>query len=89
VLARVDQALRLSITTADYYGGKSNLVDNLIKQGDAQTATLQKGYGDLVDADMAKESATLQARQSREQLAEQSLAISNQAPKMLLRLFAH
>jgi len=88
VLARVDQALRVSITTADYYGGKSNLIDNLIKQGDAQTATLQKGYGDLVDADMAKEAATLQARRSREKLAEQSLAISNRAPKMLLRLFA-
>lgn len=89
VLARVDQALRATITAADYYGGKSDLVDTLIKQGNAQTATLQKSYGDLVDADMAKESATLQARQSREQLAEQSLAISNQAPKMLLNLFAH
>jgi len=89
VLARVDQALRLSITTADYYGGKSNLVDTLIRQGDAQTETLQKGLGDLVDADMTREAATLQARQSREQLAEQSLAISNQAPKMLLKLFAH
>jgi flagellin-like hook-associated protein FlgL len=89
VFGRVDQALKTVTTAAAYYGGKSNLVDNLIKQGDAQTATLQKGYGDLVDADMATEAATLQARRSREKLAEQSLAISNQAPKMLLRLFAH
>jgi flagellin len=49
--------------------------------------TLQSGVGNLVDADMAKESARLQALQVQQQLGAQALSIANQAPQMILQLF--
>ena len=49
--------------------------------------TLQTGVGNLVDADLAKESASLQALQVQQQLGAQALAIANQAPQMILSLF--
>jgi flagellin len=49
--------------------------------------TIDAGIGNLVDADMAKESAKLQALQVRQQLAIQTLGIINRAPSLLLQLF--
>lgn len=49
--------------------------------------TLETGIGNLVDADLAKESARLQALQVQQQLGVQSLSIANQAPQILLSLF--
>lgn len=48
---------------------------------------LEANRGNLVDADMAKESARLNAIQTKEQLGVQALSIANQAPNMVLRLF--
>jgi flagellin len=48
--------------------------------------TVEIGLGDLVDADLAKESAKLQSLQARQQLGVQSLSIANQAPQTLLGL---
>jgi flagellin len=48
---------------------------------------LEAGVGNLVDADLAKESARLQALQTKQQLGVQALGIANQAPQMLLSLF--
>ena len=47
----------------------------------------EEGLGSIVDADMAKESAKLQALQVKQQLAVQSLSIANAAPQILLNLF--
>ena len=41
----------------------------------------------LVDADLAKESARLQALQVQQQLGAQALSIANQAPQVILSLF--
>ena len=49
--------------------------------------TLQSGISNLVDADMAKESANLQALQVRQQLGVQALSIANSAPQIILSLF--
>ena len=49
--------------------------------------TLESGIGNLVDADLAKESARLQALQVQQQLGAQSLSIANQSPQMILSLF--
>lgn len=49
--------------------------------------SLETGIGKLVDADLAKESARLQALQVQQQLGAQSLSIANQAPQMILSLF--
>ena len=48
---------------------------------------LEAGVGALVDADLARESARLQALQTREQLGIQALSIANRTPGALLRLF--
>jgi len=51
------------------------------------TDTLEAGIGNLVDADLAKESARLQALQVQQQLGAQSLSIANQSPQIILSLF--
>jgi len=49
--------------------------------------TLTAGIGNLVDANMAEESAKLQSLQVKQQLGVQALAIANQAPQAILSLF--
>ena len=49
--------------------------------------TLTTGIGNLVDANMAQESATLQSLQVKQQLGVQALSIANQAPQTILSLF--
>jgi flagellin len=48
---------------------------------------LEAGVGNLVDADLAKESAKLQALQTKQQLGVQALSIANQTPQLVLSLF--
>jgi len=48
---------------------------------------LKQGVGNLVDADLAEESANLQALQIKQQLGVQSLAIANAGPQSILALF--
>ena len=47
----------------------------------------EEGLGNIVDADMARESARLTALQVQQQLSVQTLGIVNQAPQTLLGLF--
>jgi flagellin len=49
--------------------------------------TIDAGVGNLVDADLAKESAKFQALQTKQQLGIQALSIANQAPQSILSLF--
>ncbi|ESQ80434.1 flagellin [Asticcacaulis sp. YBE204] len=49
--------------------------------------SLEAGIGNLVDADLAKESAKLQALQTKQQLGVQALSIANQAPGIVTSLF--
>lgn len=49
--------------------------------------SLTGGVGNLVDADLAVESARLQALQVKQQLGTQALSIANQAPQVILDLF--
>ncbi len=60
-----------------------------IQSGFAQKLadTLTAGIGNLVDADLAKESALLQSLQVKQQLGVQALSIANQAPQTILSLF--
>jgi len=56
----------------------------LTRIGDA----LEVSIGNLVDADLARESSRLQALQVQQQLAIQTLSIANAAPNSILALFA-
>ena len=49
--------------------------------------TIEAGVGNLVDADLAKESARLQALQTKQQLGVQALSIANSSTSTLLGLF--
>jgi flagellin len=49
--------------------------------------TIDAGVGNLVDADLAKESARLQSLQTKQQLGVQALSIANQSSSILLGLF--
>ena len=49
--------------------------------------SLNSGISNLVDADLAKESATLQALQTKQQLGVQALSIANSSSSILLSLF--
>jgi flagellin len=49
--------------------------------------TLNAGIGNLVDADMATESAKLQSLQVKQQLGVQALSIANAQPQIILSLF--
>jgi len=49
--------------------------------------SIDAGVGNLVDADMAKESARLQSLQTKQQLGVQALSIANQSSSILLGLF--
>src|SRR5690242_185321 len=49
--------------------------------------TFTQGIGNLVDANMAQESAMLQSLQVKQQLGVQALSIANQAPQTILSLF--
>jgi flagellin len=48
---------------------------------------LESGVGNLVDADLAKESARLQSLQTKQQLGVQALSIANSSTSILLGLF--
>lgn len=49
--------------------------------------SIETGIGNLVDADLAKESAKLQGLQTKQQLGLQALSIANQAPQAIMSLF--
>ncbi|HEY4544810.1 MAG TPA: flagellin [Pedomonas sp.] len=49
--------------------------------------SIETGIGNLVDADLAKESARLNALQTKQQLGLQALSIANQAPQSIMSLF--
>jgi flagellin len=69
------------------FGAESNYIDSQIKYNKDKMDAMEGGLGALIDADLAKESAKLQALQIRQQLGTQALSISNQSPQMLLSLF--
>ncbi|HVU22222.1 MAG TPA: flagellin [Rhizomicrobium sp.] len=79
-LTNVDSALaKLSSGSKKF----SIQVDFAQKLSDAITS----GIGNLVDANMANESAMLQSLQVKQQLGVQALSIANQAPQTILSLF--
>jgi flagellin len=81
-------AVQSAINTAlAKFGSDSRALDAAMKFSTTKMDAMESGLGSLVDADLAKESARLQALQTRQQLGTQSLSIANQAPQSLLSLF--
>ncbi len=68
-------------------GADSNLLDATISFNSTKIDSLNAGLGALIDTDLSKESANLQALQIKQQLGTQALSLANQAPQSLLSLF--
>lgn len=68
-------------------GAKSRQIDGQLDFTSNLSDVIETGIGNLVDADLAKESAKLQALQVQQQLGVQALSIANQAPQTILSLF--
>ena len=87
VLTRLDATLSSVNQAVGSIGSQAKQIDAhntfIAKLNDV----LETGVGNLVDADMAKESARLQALQVKQQLGAQALSIANQAPQIILSLF--
>jgi flagellin len=83
----VDNAISLIGTMAANLGAAGRRIEGQEDFSAALMDSLKEGLGALVDADLADESAKLQALQTRNQLAIQSLSIANQGPQGLLALF--
>lgn len=83
----ISKAITNTLTQLNNFGSYSNYIDNQINYNKSILDAQESGLGALVDADMAKESARLQALQIRQQLGTQALGIANQAPQSLLSLF--
>jgi flagellin len=79
-LTNVDSALAKLSAGAKKFSIQSTFTGKL-------SDTLTTGIGNLVDANMAQESATLQSLQVKQQLGVQALSIANQAPQTILSLF--
>ena len=85
--AIVDASITNVNRTLGDLGAQARSIENhnifVSKLGDV----LETGIGHLVDADMARESARLQALQVQQQLGAQALSIANSAPQVILSLF--
>ncbi len=68
-------------------GADSNRVDARISFNSSKIDSLNAGLGALIDTDLSKESAKLQALQIKQQLGTQALSLANQAPSSLVSLF--
>ena len=68
-------------------GAQSKALDVQKKFLGKLSDSIEAGIGNLVDADLAKESARLQALQVKQQLGAQALSIANSAPSIVLSFF--
>lgn len=76
----------VSLALSKLGSGSKALTTHLTFVNKLQDA-LDAGIGNIVDADLAKESAKIQALQTKQQLGFQALSIANQGPSSLLSLF--
>ncbi|MBU6320344.1 MAG: PD40 domain-containing protein [Alphaproteobacteria bacterium] len=68
-------------------GAKAKAIELQDRFNASFLSTMEKNLSNLVDADLARESARLQSLQIKQQLGTQALSIANQAPQMILSLF--
>jgi flagellin len=79
-LTAVNKALATFSSGAKKYSIQLGFVSKL-------SDTLTSGIGNLVDANMAEESAKLTSLQTKQQLGVQALSIANSSPQVVLSLF--
>jgi flagellin len=87
ILPQLDASIGLVNQALGNLGSQGKQIEGHLGFVGKLTDVLETGVGNLVDADLAKESARLQALQVQQQLGAQALSIANQAPQIVLQLF--
>ena len=87
MVKHVDTAIGKMTDAASSLGAVKTRIDIQKNFADSMKAAIDKGIGQLVDADMNEESTRLQALQVKQQLSIQSLSIANQGAQSILSLF--
>jgi len=87
LLTTIDNSINNVSAALAQLGTSSTAVGNHITFIGKLQDSLNQGIGNLVDADMAQESAKLQALQTKQSLGVQALSIANQSPQLALSLF--
>ena len=86
-VAAVDTASAAFNARQAALGSHSKSLERQLSFTSKMQEALESGVGNLVDADLAKESARLTALQTKQQLGVQALGIANQSGSILLSLF--
>ena len=86
-LTAVNTAITSANSKVATLGTASNALTTHLNFVSSLQDTLTQGVGNLVDADVAKESANLTALQTKQQLGVQALSIANSSKSGLLGLF--
>jgi len=87
VMAAVTASIANVSTSLSKLGTGSKAVTSHLAFVNKLQDAVDAGVGNLVDADLAKESAKLTALQTKQQLGIQALTIANQAPQAIMSLF--
>ena len=87
MIATVTTALQTATNKLASLGTSSTGLDTHLTFVGKLQDSLDAGVGNLVDADLAKESARLQSLQTKQQLGIQALSIANSSSSSILSLF--
>jgi flagellin len=86
-VAGVDLSIAALNTALSGFGAQSRQLESQRSFTAQLSDVIEAGIGNLVDADLARESAKLQSLQVKQQLGLQALSIANSAPQSVLALF--
>ena len=84
--SRVSASLDYLNSELSRLGAASKKIENQAVYFSKLKDSVTAGIGKMVDADLAYESAQLQALQTRQQLSLQAMSLANQAPRAILNL---
>ncbi len=87
LLTKIDLSSKLTGDGLAILGAASRSIDQQLTFTTKLSDTLKTGIGNLVDANLAVESAKLQSLSVKQQLGTQALALANAAPQSILQLF--
>jgi flagellin len=87
MISGVDAALQSMTDAAATLGSSKSRIDMQTDFVGNLMDAIDRGIGQLVDADMSQESTRLQALQVQQQLGVQSLSIANSNAQSILSLF--
>lgn len=86
-LGQIEAARREVNEALGYYGAKYREVTSAREASVLYLDALKEGLGNIVDADLGRDSAELTATQVREKLAQDTLSIASRATSVVLNLF--